>query len=46
VAPRRSFERAAPKQPFRKFVETSGAVEIEQYRIVVRFDKFSHDPIL
>jgi hypothetical protein len=46
VAPLRSFERAAPKQLFRKFVETSGAVEIEQYRIVVGFDKLSHDPIL
>ena len=40
------FETAAPKQLFRKFVETSGVVEIEQKRIVVRFDKRSHNPIL
>jgi hypothetical protein len=42
----RGFETAAPKQLFRKFVETSGTVEIEQDRIVVRFDKRSHNPIL
>jgi hypothetical protein len=40
------FETAAPKQLFRKFVETSGVVEIEQQRIVVRFDKRGHNPIL
>jgi len=42
----RGFETAAPKQLFRKFVETSGTVEIEQDRIVVRFDKRNHNPIL
>jgi hypothetical protein len=42
----RGFENAAPKQLYRKFVETSGAIEIEQDRIVVRFDKRSHNPIL
>ncbi|MGI0035801.1 MAG: hypothetical protein ACRD98_08025 [Nitrososphaera sp.] len=42
----RGFETAAPKQLFRKFVETSGTIEIEQDRIVVRFDKRSHNPIL
>lgn len=42
----RGFETAAPKQLFRKFVETSGTVEIEQDRIVVRFDKRCHNPIL
>jgi hypothetical protein len=40
------FETAAPKHLFRKFVETSGIVEIEQKRIVVRFDKRGHNPIL
>ena len=40
------FDTAAPKQLFRKFVETSGTVEIEQDRIVVRFDKRCHNPIL
>jgi hypothetical protein len=35
------FETAAPKQLYRKFVETSGVIEIEQERIVVRFDKRS-----
>jgi hypothetical protein len=40
------FETAAPKQLFRKFVETSGVVEIKQQRIVVRFDKRGHNPIL
>ena len=42
----RGYETAAPKQLFRKFVETSGVVEIGQNRIVVRFDKRSHNPIL
>jgi hypothetical protein len=42
----RGFENAAPKQLYRKFVETSGSIEIEQDRIVVRFDKRSHNPIL
>jgi hypothetical protein len=42
----RGFETAAPKQLFRKFVETSGTVEIEQDRIVVHFDKRCHTPIL
>jgi hypothetical protein len=27
-------------------VETSGTIEIEKHRIVVRFDKRSHNPIL
>ncbi len=40
------FDTAAPKQLFRKFVETSGTVEIEQDRIVVCFDKRCHNPIL
>jgi hypothetical protein len=40
------FETAAPKQLFRKFVETSGVVEIGQKRILVRFDKRGHNPLL
>lgn len=42
----RGFDRAAPKQLYRKFVETSGEVEIQQERIVVHFDKRCHNPIL
>jgi hypothetical protein len=40
------FDKAAPKQLYRKFVETSGVVAIEPERIVVHFDKRSHNPIL
>jgi hypothetical protein len=41
------FDQAKPKALYRKFVETSGAVEIEsQRRIVVYFDRRSHNPIL
>ncbi len=41
------FDNAKPKQLYRKFVETSGAVEIEEgRRIVVYFDRRSHNPIL
>jgi len=42
----RGFEKAAPKQLYRKFVETSGVVEIQNDRIVVHFDKRCHNPIL
>jgi hypothetical protein len=41
------FDQTKPKALFRKFVETSGAVEIEdQRRIVVYFNRRSHNPIL
>ena len=41
------FERSKPKALYRKFVETSGAVEIEKgRRIVVYFDRRSHNSIL
>ncbi len=43
----KGFEKAKPKQLYRKFVETSGAVEIERgRRIVVYFDRRCHNPIL
>jgi hypothetical protein len=42
----RGFEKAAPKQLYRRFVETAGLVEVEEERIVVRFDKRSHNPVL
>jgi hypothetical protein len=40
------FEKAAPKQLYRKFVETAGTVTVEAERVVVHFDKRSHNPIL
>jgi hypothetical protein len=40
------FEKAAPKQLYRRFVETRGVVEVEEARVVVRFDRRSHNPIL
>ena len=42
----RGFEKAAPKQLFRRFVETAGLVEVEEERVVIRFDRRSHNPIL
>lgn len=42
----KGFEKAAPKQLYRRFVETAGMVEVEENRIVVRFDRRSHNPIL
>ena len=45
--PLHGFDRSKPKALYRKFVETSGAVEIESgRRIVVYFDRRSHNPIL
>ena len=40
------FEKAAPKQLYRHFVETAGEIEIQSERILVRFDKRCHNPIL
>jgi hypothetical protein len=40
------FDKAAPKQLYRKFVETSGVVVIEGERLVVHFDKRCHNPVL
>lgn len=41
------FDQSKPKALYRKFVETSGAVQIEAgRRIVVYFDRRSHNPIL
>jgi len=40
------FGKAAPKQLYRKFVETSGVVEIKSDRVVVHFDKRCHNPVL
>jgi hypothetical protein len=43
----RGFEKAKPKQLYRKFVATSGAVEIERgRRLVVYFNRRCHNPIL
>jgi hypothetical protein len=40
------FDKTAPKKVYRKFVETGGRVEVQSDRILVRFDKRSHNPIL
>jgi hypothetical protein len=42
----RGFEKASPKQVYRRFVETPGLVEVEEGRVVVRFDRRSHNPVL
>src|SRR5439155_50359 len=42
----RGFEKAAPKQLYRRFVETAGTVVVEANRIVVQFDRRCHNPIL
>jgi hypothetical protein len=40
------FDKAKPKQLYRKFVETGGLLEVHAERIVVHFDKRAHNPIL
>jgi len=40
------FDKAKPKQLYRKFVETGGQLEMQADRIVVHFDKGAHNPIL
>ena len=43
----RGFSHSKPKALYRKFVETSGTVEIrEDGRITVTLDRRSHNPIL
>ena len=40
------YEAAKPKQLYRKFVETSGLVEIGEQEIVVTLDRRCHNPVL
>jgi hypothetical protein len=40
------FAKAKPKELYRKFVETSGRVEIAADRLTVHFDRRAHNPIL
>lgn len=42
----RGYEKAAPKQLYRLFVETSGVVKASEKAILVCFDRRSHNPIL
>ena len=42
----RGFEKASPKQVYRRLVETAGLVEVEEGRVVVRLDQRSHNPVL
>jgi hypothetical protein len=42
----RGYETAAPKQLYRRFVETAGTVRTTTDRLIVRLDKRSHNPIL
>jgi hypothetical protein len=39
------FDKAAPKHLYRRFVERAGTVVTEANRIVVQFDRRSHNPI-
>jgi hypothetical protein len=42
----RGYEGAAPKQLYRRFVETGGSIEIRRKHILVRFDRRSHNPVI
>jgi hypothetical protein len=42
----RGYEKAAPKQLYRLFVETGGAVRLGGEEIVIRFERRSHTPLL
>src|ERR1700749_2774400 len=42
----KGFEKADPKQLYRRFVETAAAATSQQDRITVRFDRRCHNPIL
>ena len=42
----KGFEKAAPKQLYRTFVETGGVIEIQAQGVLVRLDRRCHNPIL
>jgi hypothetical protein len=42
----KGFEKTAPKQLYRRFVETAGTVSLRNDRLIVGFDRRSHNPIL
>jgi len=42
----RGFDRAKAKELYRRFVETAGVIEVQDERVVVAFDKRSHNPVL
>ena len=42
----KGFEKAKPKELYRKFVETSGRVDIGSEGIQIHFDRRAHNPIL
>ena len=42
----RGYEKAAPKQLYRRFVETGGTITIQDDRISITFERRSHNPIL
>ena len=42
----RGYANAAPKQLYRRFVETAGWIEIQPNAIRVRFDRRSHNPAI
>ena len=43
----KGFDKAKPKQLYRKFVETGGMIEVAANRtLLVTFDRRSHNPIL
>ena len=42
----KGFERTGPQKLFRKFVDTTGSVKVEQEQVRVRLDKRAHNPLL
>ena len=42
----KGFDKAQPKQLYRRFVETAGLIEVQQDRVVVTLDRRSHNSIL
>jgi len=42
----KGWEKSRPKDLYRKFVETGGAVTVREDRVVVQLDRRSHNPIL
>jgi hypothetical protein len=42
----RGYEKTAPKQLYRRFVETGGTVQVQDDRLMIIFDRRSQNPIL
>jgi hypothetical protein len=42
----KGFDRASPQRLYRKFIDTTGSIEVEDERVRVRLSKRAHNPLI